>query len=403
MIPAIFKRVLLVTSISLTAPYLFSCNVISESTKPQNGTILPLEIYENMTLTEDGSPYIVEGDLVINAGATLIIEAGVELLMADSANITVNEEIKMNGTAQKLIYIRPGPNSSRWGTLRISNASAKITHVVIEKASLSILDNDAAILGESSKITIDHLQIKNTFRCIRAYNSDVVIKNSIFQSEGEVIVLDYGTAIIESCKVEGNNQEGIEYQFVTNGIIKGNIIYSSLDDGIDINGCLDILIEDNQIYNCSDKGISIGSDGDVSYSTAIIKRNVIVNCKNGLGIKDSSYALVDHNTFYCDTIAIQLYEKISGKGGGRADVVNNIFSGSIKNVYTADELSTITISYSLSDTDTLPGVGNILGDPLFVNAENDNFHLNIGSPCIDSGDPQSPKDKDGTRTDMGAY
>ncbi|MFQ6041923.1 MAG: right-handed parallel beta-helix repeat-containing protein [Candidatus Poribacteria bacterium] len=49
------------------------------------------------------------------------------------------------------------------------------------------------------------------------------------------------------------------------------------------------------------------------------------------------------------------------------------------------------------------GEGNIDADPLFVDPENRDYHLQAGSPCIDAGDPNSPKDPDGTRADMGAF
>ncbi len=47
---------------------------------------------------------------------------------------------------------------------------------------------------------------------------------------------------------------------------------------------------------------------------------------------------------------------------------------------------------------------NISEDPQFVNADSGEFHLQAGSPCIDTGDPD-PKfnDPDGSRNDMGVF
>jgi uncharacterized protein (TIGR02145 family) len=49
------------------------------------------------------------------------------------------------------------------------------------------------------------------------------------------------------------------------------------------------------------------------------------------------------------------------------------------------------------------GEGNLDEDPLFVDAENRDYHLDSESPCIDTGDPNAPFDPDGTIADMGAY
>ncbi|OGM12201.1 hypothetical protein A2Z22_05230 [Candidatus Woesebacteria bacterium RBG_16_34_12] len=65
----------------------------------------------------------------------------------------------------------------------------------------------------------------------------------------------------------------------------------------------------------------------------------------------------------------------------------------------------IHIDYSLiqggwPDTSS---VGILDTDPLFVDFLNGDYHLTSSSPAIDSGDPNSPLDPDGSRADMGAY
>jgi hypothetical protein len=51
----------------------------------------------------------------------------------------------------------------------------------------------------------------------------------------------------------------------------------------------------------------------------------------------------------------------------------------------------------------LSGIGNITDDPMFTDTTSRDLTLQEYSPCIDTGDPNSPLDPDGTRADMGAY
>ena len=102
--------------------------------------------------------------------------------------------------------------------------------------------------------------------------------------------------------------------------------------------------------------------------------------------------------------------------GAGALVENNIFYD-VKRVFGhVDQSSTgpvttdLTLNYSLIPDDLDPaeiadllarGVGNVVGDPLFVDPNRD-FHLLPGSPAIDAADP-SETDADRTRADMGFY
>ena len=63
---------------------------------------------------------------------------------------------------------------------------------------------------------------------------------------------------------------------------------------------------------------------------------------------------------------------------------------------------TITVTYS-DIRGGWEGRGNINVDPLFVDQNNNNYHLQAGSLCIDAGNPSGENDPDGTRADMGAF
>jgi hypothetical protein len=61
-----------------------------------------------------------------------------------------------------------------------------------------------------------------------------------------------------------------------------------------------------------------------------------------------------------------------------------------------------TIVYS-DLSEPWPGAGNAMADPLFVNPAAHDFHLQPFSPCIDAGNPASPKDPDGSPVDLGCF
>lgn len=97
--------------------------------------------------------------------------------------------------------------------------------------------------------------------------------------------------------------------------------------------------------------------------------------------------------------------KPKGQGGGIATIYNASITG-VNNIIFFNESSqcaggSIDLTYTAC-SDNLSGTGNITDDPQFVNAASDDYHLKQGSPCIDTGDPNSPQDPDKTQADMGA-
>ncbi|MBT3232251.1 MAG: T9SS type A sorting domain-containing protein [Calditrichaeota bacterium] len=72
-------------------------------------------------------------------------------------------------------------------------------------------------------------------------------------------------------------------------------------------------------------------------------------------------------------------------------------------LYISNTNSEISTSYSTGMGGFNDGEGVIQEDPQFVDFDNNDFNLLPGSPCIDTGDPESDLDPDGTRADMGAF
>lgn len=376
----------------------------------ENVFILPSIITENTILDITQSPYYAKGDVLVSPGVNLTFESGVEILMPENARFIVKGSLKMLGTDDKPIEIRPNLTSgfSNWGIIYLENTTSENVFEYVELIGATkgtdLPNQIGAISGYNSDIRIRDITILDAPFPIFTQYGTVVIQNSTLHSEEtcDLINVKYAeSALVENCDLRGNNSfdtDAIDYDQISSGIIRNNKIYNfygSNSDGIDLGeGSKDILIENNLILNCSDKGISVGQA-----STTIIKNNIIVNCAQGVGIKDyESFAFIDRNTFsHCD-LGVASFEKNIGAGGGNAEIINSIFYHSVTDPVFVDDLSSLTVSHSLSNTKNLEGLENIKAEPNFAN----NFFLYSNSPAINSGNPARGLDPDGTRADMGA-
>jgi len=402
--------------ISSTNNFLYNFNnsvFISAVVSQTDDFILSSNIYENLTLTETGMPYLAQGDIIVHSNTILRINEGVKIQMPESSSIYVYGGLKINGNDISPVVISSYNifNSNKWGAVCFVDATdtSTLSYVNLEGATHGVhpLKHIAAISSYNSSIVLDNVEISADYP-VSAQYGDTIIRNCILRSEVtcDLIHITHGNALIENCDLGDNyalDTDAIDFDNVYNGIIVSNKIHNLLgvnSDGIDIGeSSSNITILNNVIYNCSDKGISIGQQ-----SSADLKYNVIRNCSHGIGVKDSgSFVSLDRNTFYGNTISIACYEKNKGSGGGRAKVINSILSLSHAASFMTDSVSSIEFSYSLSDRDYLPGPSNFFTDPLFFNPDSFNLTLRSDSPCIDAGDPLSFPDPDGTRADIGAY
>jgi parallel beta-helix repeat protein len=372
--------------------------------------ILPANIISDLTLSLENSPYIAATDIMIAPQATLTVEAGVEVLLPQNASLLINGRLVANGSEST--PIRFGPNrdagADTWGALCFQGSTglSELQHVVLQGATHGpdAQKHPAAVSGYMADITLDYLTIEDAPFPIFTQYGNIIVRNSQLHTQRNSDLINIkraATALVEGCDLHGNDAfdtDGIDYDQVDAGVIRNNRIYNFFGlngDGIDLGEeANDILIEGNLIFNVKDKGISIGQG-----STARIRNNIFVNCGRGIGIKDEgSYALVDRNTFYGNEYGVMSFEKNIGDGGGNLDVINCIFSRSVIEPTSKDALSSLNVSYSLSDTKRLDGSSNYLADPMLQN----NFHLAGNSPAIDAGDPGGTPDPDGSRADLGA-
>ena len=377
-----------------------------------NDIILPDTLYEDVNLTNQS--YVVSNDLVIKNGVTLTISEGTFIKMPPEGNIIVNGRLLINGTDYSPVTIINNNSLTtnyKWGAICFNNASdtSKINNLHLFGASRGVdpTHQYGAISGKDANLTIKNTLIEDVLFPIYINGGSIDLIDSEIYCEFtcDFINVKNGAANINGNTFFGSNAintDAIDLDGVTNGLVKGNRIYNLTgfnSDGIDIGEMSsNILIENNLIYNSGDKGVSVGQG-----STVVLKTNVIVGSKVGIAVKDNSTANVINNTFFRNDTSISAFEKNSGLGGGVINVNNTLLYQRIGNPIYKDELSEISVKYSLSNTEIISGQGNILGDPRFLDKEHYNLELMPDSPCIDTGDPSLPLDQDGTISDIGGY
>lgn len=374
-------------------------------------TVIGGTVSTDTTLSTGSSPYALNADLIVPAGTTLTVQAGVTINAAPKSNLRIQGVLNIAGTGDQPVVIQ-GRNRAQWGAISFENSSgtSALNHLTIRDATSGFdpTIHTSAISAVNSTVVMDFLSITECNSPVNFLGGSCTLRDSTLYNPfvGDSVHVKRGAAIIQRCIFPGNNApdtDAIDFDGVVDGLIEGCKIYRFQgfnSDGLDIGeGTRNLTIRSNLIYFNDDKGVSVGQG-----STVFLEKNLIVGCALAVGIKDTgSTATIDQNTFVDCGAGVAVYEKNFGEGGGTAQISNSIISKSTVAPITSDGYSTFTAFFSLSDTLPLVGISNVLADPKFVDPISLNFALQPISPALDGGDPAHLLDPDGTRVDIGAH
>jgi hypothetical protein len=207
--------------------------------------------------------------------------------------------------------------------------------------------------------------------------------------------------------------------------------YGIVVENCDVSGGQKVVIEHLRLHYIYSSGLLGGSYGSehallISGSDGVEVRNSIIwdvtagNYGNSYGIiMDSSADVEIENVTIYNIVHGYYYGTVYGlyfSNCTNLDVRNSIIDhitrggqGYYVSAYgVANSNSTYVFEYNdvydcsnANYTGATPGVGCISADPKFV-APGTDFHLAVGSPCINTGDP-AIHDPDNSQSDMGAY
>ncbi len=288
------------------------------------------------------------------------------------------------------------------GGIYINDSAPTLRNLRITKNETSQNGGGTYVTHELSKLILDHVLIDSNIAgangggvaCfesdeVRIVNSQIV-GNSASESGGGIFV-DLSELQIDNSLIDGNyagesgggvriNQGSVA--FLTDTEIRGN-------EGRNGRSAFSAGIEELRFIRVLMHSNKQGENG--SYTTMILGGgSILQNCTFADNI-DTLGCL--HAT------------------GGNMRIINSIFTNSSEIEVTETGVDTeVEVSYCVIDGGEDAFVGNIdIGegiideDPLFVDPDNSDYHLQVDSPCLDAGDPNSPRDEDGTVADIGAF
>jgi len=348
---------------------------------------------------EAGSPFIAQANITVPAGQSLRIEPGVRVQFDPTYRLVVNGLLTAVGTEEDSIVFTWNREGSRWRGIRMMNAhdDSEISWCIIEWAeTVGEFDNvearGAGLFLEGCDALISHNTVRRNNTSgrtagIHAQNCDpIIIYNLVTLNTGFTagsLLVDNSRGLVAYNRVVENrtlDAGGISaYRGaprVENNIIMFNHTQRQFwGSGLYI--CWDCTgsFRNNLIANNDGGGLYVGASSNVQDFT----NNTIVN-----------------NPGRCGILVYQ----------SRLRLTNCIVWNHADPIWLHDRSAA---SASYTDMQAFANEGMQLGEgmldvnPLFIDEENFDYRLQLDSPCRDAGDPNSPRDPDGSRADIGCY
>jgi len=260
-----------------------------------------------------------------------------------------------------------------------------------------------------------------------------IVVGSKFMSTGD-------TSFISQTVIDGNQNSSV-VSFLSGENITDELIGFTIQNGT---GTPDYFGGDNEYF--SGGGILV-SNSSPTIKNCVIKNNEVnahgggilcywgaspsfYNCvvsQNSAGSKGGGIMIQGNSAYTTEPefYNVLIINNVAGNGSGIAgygdgavpyfeNVTIGANTGSSTGVYYCNSIYYYFRNSIIADSHSNSGCGSGSlshtytnegsPDPIFVDPDNNDFHLQSSSPCIDAGDPDPQyNDPDGSRNDMGAY
>jgi len=262
-----------------------------------------------------------------------------------------------------------------------------------ESFPLELGSQDLVLLGDGMEQSI--VDAEGTDSVIRISGAGGVRVSGFTLTGGGSAVWGGGVRILDSSPEIDHN------------LIRNNGV-TTRGSGIFANGSSQAWIHHNVLWENFDFDFPGPGDPhgiDLLDSTGgVVEHNLIGRGdSNGLFYQNASGPVIRHNIFFENGTPGLRGRGICAFGTGPAVIAHNLFFGNAIADLLVSGVGDITAAEAndLAPDDDI--YGNLTADPLLVDPDGGDYHLQPGSPAIDAGDPTLPPDPDGTIADIGPF
>jgi len=374
------------------------------------------------TWEASGSPYVVQGDVTVPVGETLVIEPGVIIYADAGVGITVRGDLQAVGTAEDpILFTGPKdgfPDGVGWQGIRFEAgpSTSRLEHCTVEYGDRSsTYESGGGLACVDTILEIRHSTLRRNRASLEGAavfctGSTLLIDDSEISDnrisgtnsgEGAGVYCEDCTVEITASRIHDNRIATFDPFGATNS--RGGGIALRDSDGL----VADTLVYRNSLNHSGTEAESAGGGIYVNGGGPVLRGNTVwgneVHYTNHLGggiyLQGYDAQLVDN--IVAGNVGCGIW---FAPGASTSQVAYNDLHGNTEGAFDGGYIPAGlgVISQTNANGDPCDDHFNILLDPLMVSPQTGDFRLQPESPCVDAGDPDSPPDPDGSVADIGA-
>jgi len=336
------------------------------------------------------SPYVVSGELRVDGGRTLTIDAGVTVLLEPGSSLVVRGRLEVNGTASDPVSFRAVDCGHYWGGILLAGPDARgmFTHCVIERA-IGMVDGPLGRRGalhvtHGARLVLDACAVSEVDGWAvvsEGESNELRVVGSSFDGTVGGVLNDSGFARIERSTISrlARGAHGIELisSSTPRSVIRDSRVEDGGGDGIRLTGS-NAWIEGTTVRRTGGSGVVVSGPG-----TPYVETTIVYDCADGIAARDGARLRCRRVTLTRNLVGVQVDARTNDVRVARVELDSAIVRGNHQDLW-LEGRATVELTFS-NIAGGFPGEGNIDVSPMFRDVAAEDFRLQDASPSRGAG------------------